>query len=162
MDDGHGCGQEAEIFSFVQELGVHVSIKWTGPHRWYHQPTYSHLNRERILTEQGTVIKPCARYTDTILEVLGMQGCAAVSTPMVEMTLNAEDLEDCHEKESGQYRSAVGVLLYLAQDRGDLSHTTKELSRFTKKPVLGAFTALKKMREISAGHARLRIFCSVF
>ena len=48
-------------------------------------------------------------------------------------------------KETQTFRSALGVLIYLSQERLDIQHVTRILSSYMSRPTKTALSAIKKV-----------------
>ena len=144
MDDGHGCGKEADIAEFLETLGGNVLVKTAGP--FAAGSSYSFLGRERAVLEDAVVIRPARKHTDGILKELGLESAKGVQTPAVaETTPEPEDVAPLGAEDHARYRRCVGLALYLAPDRPDVVYVVKELSRHVSAPLVVHMAMLRRL-----------------
>ncbi|CAE7447860.1 unnamed protein product [Symbiodinium sp. CCMP2592] len=86
------------------------------------------LKRKFTGTGEGILVSQDGKHIEKLVELLGLQRAAGKSTPS---PLNPHDVKDdtpLDERRHGIYRTAVGVLLYLGQDRPECLYAIKLLS----------------------------------
>eukprot|EP00971_Amphidinium_carterae_P242749 4820034-Amphidinium_carterae.1 len=89
-----------------------------------------------------------------VLHLLGMEGCKAVTSPMLSRSQEqpeANDDEELDKEETTLYKKCVGILLYLAQDRVDIQFACRILSQSMARPTVLAFRRLKRMARYLRG-----------
>ena len=163
-DDFVALGRRAAVHVFIKDLGSELIVKTRGilgPRRdqgdtgeivilnrivrWV--PATS-LAPERIEMEADS------RHVTLLAQQLGLSdGTKAVVTPGVKHTGDrGAELDDDRRQ---TYRSAAMRLSYLAQDRPDVSFSSKEIARDMSAPDEAAWTALKRCVRYLLGHRRL-------
>ncbi|CAE7542324.1 unnamed protein product [Symbiodinium sp. CCMP2592] len=86
------------------------------------------LKRKFTGTGEGILVSQDGKHIEKLVELLGLQRAAGKSPPS---PLNPHDVKDdtpLDERRHGIYRTAVGVLLYLGQDRPECLYAIKLLS----------------------------------
>ena len=66
---------------------------------------------------------------DKLLEITGMSSAAAMPTPGCKADAKADGEEEIDPTAASDYRAAVGHLLFISQERFDISYCTKECAR---------------------------------
>ena len=81
-------------------------------------------------------MSPHERYTEELVKLYGLQHRKPKGTPDV----SSEDFapKDLDEKSTHRFRSAMGTLLYLSQDRVHIQHSVRHLSQYMSRPTLAA------------------------
>ena len=84
---------------------------------------YEHLKNTRVRTKDGMFILASEKYTDNILEALGMIGCEEARTP-VTTTRSEKDLEEppLAKEDAFAYRRALGIVKFASNYRGDIGN----------------------------------------
>ena len=73
---------------------------------------------------------PNKHLLEDLKKVLKMSTCKPVGTPATKAwTFQAGDNEELSPADHSIYRTAVGKLLFMAQDRADIKYATKECAR---------------------------------
>ena len=133
MDDGHGCGYMIDVQWLLSELAHTVQLKEAIIH--VNGTRYQHLKRDYEIGECGAEISSNPRYVEKMAEVLGLVGANTASTPMVEPSI--EELDQAALLSSAkvkQYRSGVGLALYIAFVGPAIPNTVRCLSRRMANP----------------------------
>eukprot|EP00435_Cladocopium_sp_Y103_P026822 s1787_g6.t1 len=99
------------------------------------------LKKRHFFTQAGVIISPHEKYAEELVALYGLQHRKAKTTPDV----SGEIFDSPELDEAGQhrFRSAMGTLLYLSQDRIDLQHSVRHLSQYMSRPTLAAEAAVK-------------------
>ena len=104
------------------------------------------LNRVLEWTEEGIRYEPDQQHADIIVKELGLESSKkTVFTAGVKTADEPEDSIPLEEQEATIYRALVARGNYLAQDRSDIQHAVKELSRGMANPTVGNAKALKRL-----------------
>ena len=111
-------------------------VKWAGMIDDKHWESY--LGREWRRTSTGFKVRVPKVYYTSLLEPFGLKDARALLTPFPG-THEKRDEEDEEEEQIPKaqaelYHTAVGKLIWLLQERPDLSYAVKELSRHVQAP----------------------------
>lgn len=117
---------------------------------------FEHVGARRVRTEAGLWVIPLAKYTETVLELLGMQGCNPSTSPKLDKKDMDGDREPCADPAT--YRSAVCTALYLAKRRPDLQSTVRWLCKRLKEPDVQSWRQLVKMARYMKGTKDMATF----
>jgi hypothetical protein len=105
---------------------------------------YDRLSDDSILMSQSGLIQK-------IIESAGMQECNPNRTPAVREALGS-DPEGAMMDDSWNYRSIVGMLLYLATNtRPDIAYAVSQVARFSHNPRKSHATGVKTIIRYLAG-----------
>ena len=103
-------------------------------------------------TNEGLQYEADPKHAQTLLTVTDMVGCKPLNTPGIsheskEVREELERLEQVPLKpeQSKTYRASAALLNYMAQDRMDLTHCSKELSRGMSSPTQADAQRLKRV-----------------
>ena len=111
------------------------------------------LNRLiRIGTHQGrqaVFLEPDRRHVDLLIRNLGLENAKGVDTPDLKKPVEQQMLESkstlLTKDLASMFRSSVMRAAYLSQDRPDLSHAVKNLSRKMVSPTESSLADLKRL-----------------
>ena len=100
--------------------------------------------KRRHFTKQGVILKTHERYIPSLLKLYGLENRRPKPTPdgSVVKLDSGEPLADDEKK---RFRSALGTLLYICQDRPDIQHSVRNLSQSMTNPTRDAERALKHL-----------------
>lgn len=101
------------------------------------------LKRRHFFTPQGVVIAAQEKYVDELVKLYGLQGRALRATPDVPSEQAAGRELDVQDKR--KFRSGMGTLLNLCQDRIDIQHAVRHLSQSMSKPTKVSEDGLKRV-----------------
>eukprot|EP00971_Amphidinium_carterae_P341601 6480484-Amphidinium_carterae.1 len=158
MDDFRGVsGNKETIKIFCEEASRLIMLKTSGPFRT--GDSFDHLKRSRRITEYGVHIKPCRLHASRVVELLGLDGARVAPTPRAELgKRDGDKLDEPLEDEFiPVFRTCVGKLLYLSQNRQDVAYATKELARQLQQPTKGAMAHLKRLARYLKGTMDLEV-----
>ena len=129
-------------------------LKWLGTlgHEVCDDKEVHFLNRLiRCGVHQGSSViflEPDRRHVDLLVQQLGMASAKGVETPDVKKSVD-ETMEAnsplLRKDMASMYRSCVMRAAYLSQDRPDLSHAVKNLSRKMVAPTEASLQDLKRL-----------------
>jgi hypothetical protein len=121
----------------------------------------TYLNRVvRVAVEANdrrvVYVEPDSRHALLIVKDLGLEGSKGVDTP-AEKKSSEQQMADAespqlYAEEALRYRSVTMRSAYLAQDRPDLSNTTKGLARHMQQPTTAAMGRLKRLGRYLINH----------
>ena len=80
-------------------------------------------------TTRGYSVEANLEYIRDVIAVLGLEDSRPVSTPSVKRTPTTESLVELKNEKRAVYRTAVGKLLYMWQERADIMYSVKETAR---------------------------------
>ena len=124
----------------------------SSPRRYWDQgQTYEYLQRRYTRVPEGMLIEPSTRYVEETLQDLALDPTSkGVSTPGSAKDLLAKDAGEkmLDATRAKTYASCVMRLVYLAQDRVDILHTVRLLSKAVSKPTEEAGARLKRARPL--------------
>ena len=88
-----------------------------------------------LLTGEGIVIAPHEKYVPILVELYQLCQRAGKATPeSTQMDLEGPPEEILTGGDQHRFRSALGTLLYISQDRVDIQHCVRNLSQFMASP----------------------------
>ena len=87
------------------------------------------LGRVIERTARGYSVEANPKYIRDVIAVLGLEDSRPVSTPSVKRTAKTESLVELESERRAVYRTAVGKLLYMCQERTDIMYSVKETAR---------------------------------
>ena len=100
------------------------------------------------------VTVPNKQVLGDLKEVLNMSTCKPVGTPATKAwTYQAGDAEELSAGDHSIYRTAVGKLLFMAQDRADIKYATKECARELSAPTGLSMRKVKRIVKYVEGTA---------
>ena len=102
------------------------------------------LKRRHFFTEDGVVVQPHEKYIPALVKLYKLEQRAPKPVPEGTHQLRTDGSELSPEQRK-KFRSALGVLLYVSQDRIDIQHAVRSLSRFMSKPTVEAEQAVKHL-----------------
>ena len=98
----------------------------------------SHLNRMKIVCDDGWITVPDPKHIDNVLNIMGISASNAgkyLETPSVKRVAATDgELTPLDDGQKTKFRSAVGSLIYLSMDREDIIFVVKELARRLHTP----------------------------
>ena len=87
------------------------------------------LGRVIKRTVRGYSVEAKPKYNRDVIAVLGLEEAKPVATPSVKRTPTTESLAELENERRAVYRTAVGKLLYMCQERADIMYSVKETAR---------------------------------
>ena len=156
VDDAHCTGPDASmqwLYETLLQRGVKlkpVTILGQGQ-------TYEYLQRRYTRVPEGMLIEPSLRYVEETLQDLDLDSTSkVVSAPGLAKNLLDKDTGEkmLDASRAKTYASCVMRLVYLAQDRVDILHTVRQLSKSVSKPTEESWARLKRLGRYLVGHPR--------
>lgn len=147
MDDIYGCGPSARLSTLVGALRREVEIKHAHVFEPGSEDGFMHLRRERYLVPAGCYIRANPSYIDKAAEVMGMMDSKPAPTPLAGNDRNDGEEQGVAlgKEEHHLYRKVVGVLLYVAHDRGDVAYAVRLLAMDLVSPTEDSWRRLKRV-----------------
>ena len=152
----------ADVEWFTQTAGKKLTMKVDGPHPQGEGGVLYYLKKKITLLQEGVLIQPNGTYIPKLISLLKISGRRKKGLPY-HSTLESynADLETEGEKLTGEaanlFRSALGLILYIAQDRPDVQFSTKVLATYMAHPCMKALAALKHLASYLEGCSDLGI-----
>ena len=152
----------ADVEWFSQTAGKKLTMKIDGPHLQGEGGVLYYLKKKITLLQEGVLIQPNGPYIPKLISLLKISGRRKKGLPY-HSTLESynADLEIEGEKLTGEaanlFRSALGLILYIAQDRPDVQFSTKVLATYMAHPCMKALAALKHLASYLEGSSDLGI-----
>ena len=87
------------------------------------------LGRVIERTARGYSVDANPKYIRNVINVLGLEESKTVMTPSVKRTPTTESLVELEGERRAMYRTVVGKLLYMCQERADVMYSVKETAR---------------------------------
>ena len=147
VDDGILIGKDgSKIESVIDDLGTTLELTREGDlSAFLGIQIDKNENGSLKLTQEGLIKR--------VLEATKMQDCRPTKTPAIKETLGA-DVNGEPAEEQWNYRSIVGMLLYLASNsRPDIAFAVHQCARFSHCPKVSHEGAIKKICRYLKGTA---------
>ena len=99
------------------------------------------LKKRHFFTANGVVISPHEKYISELIKLHGLEHRKPKPTPDIGYdNLDGPELSDIDRH---LFRSSMGTLLYLSQDRVDTQHAVRNLSQWMSQPTKPALDGVK-------------------
>ena len=102
---------------------------------------YDWRMRENRSTAHGVVISPHEKYISELVKLHGMEHRKPEQTP--DIGYDSLDGPGLFDMDKHLFRSSMGTLLYLSQDRVDTQHAARNLSQWMLRPTKLALDGVK-------------------
>ncbi|CAL1141687.1 unnamed protein product [Cladocopium goreaui] len=138
------------ILGFHGELSKELKLKIEGPLQCGDEGSIYYLKRELQFTEHGIYVAPSSRYIPRLLEILKIKDRRGRTVPhhgcleIFDAASIADD-EFLNGDEAKVFRSALGICIYLSQERCDIQHPVRILASYMARPTKTAMSAVKKL-----------------
>ena len=126
--DGLMFGPKNEVLKLVELLSKQVLMKITGRMEKTGDKIYF-LGRVIERTARGYSVEANPKYIRNLTQVLGLEEAKPVMTPNVKRTPTTESLVELDGERPAMYRTVVGKLLYMCQERANVMYSVKETTR---------------------------------
>ena len=105
------------------------------------------LKRTHVLVEDNVIhIQQNRRHFDKLFEVVGVSSkLKAKKTPCHDLMNEPDDSSLLEPDRASRFRSAIGILLYLANDLPECAYGIRGLSQYMSKPTERSWTLLKHL-----------------
>ena len=103
------------------------------------------LGRVIERTARGYSVEANPKYNRNVINVLGLEEAKPVMTPSVKRTPTTESLVELEGERRAMYRTVVGKLLYMCQERADVMYSVKETARTITCPTESDEMNLKRI-----------------
>ena len=145
VDDGLMFGPKSEVLKLVELLFKQVLLRITGRMEKTGDKIYF-LVRVIERTTRGYSVEANPKYIRNVINVLGLEEARPVMTPSVKSTPTTESLVELEGERRAMYRTVVGKLLYMCQERAYVMYSVKETTRKITCPTESDEMNLKRMR----------------
>jgi len=101
-----------------------------------------YLGKEWKRTPTGFLVRTPAAYTSSVLALMRLEHAKGAPTPF----LTPAPLDETPLDEAGHslYRTVVGKMMWMMNERGDLAFPVKELARTVQAPTVGDMLRLRR------------------
>lgn len=150
VDDILFLGKPEDVKRFKETVGSCLTMKADGPHGQGSGEFFHYLKKKIALSPEGVLIQPNNTYIPKLVSLLNISGRRGKGLPY-HSTLESYNAELDLEKEKLQgeqaalFRSALGLILFIAQDRPDNQFPTKTLATYMAHPCVKALAAVKHL-----------------
>ena len=96
--------------------------------------SFKFLKRLHVITETGIIVQPNGDYASKLSEILDVPKEKGAKTPCTKELMMVDSSAELAPNKASKYRSAVGVMLYLSQDRVDIAFAVRILAQKLKCP----------------------------
>ena len=128
VDDGLMFGPKSEVLKLVELLSKQVLMRISGRREKTGNNIYF-LGRVIERTARRYPVEANPKYIRNVINVLGLEEAKPVMIPSVKRTPTTESLVELESERRAMYRTAVGKLLYMCQERADVMYSVKETPR---------------------------------
>jgi hypothetical protein len=146
-DDFLSAAKDEDLEWLRSELSKNLEIKTQKIGRKEKTKQMTFLGRVLTWEESGIRYEADPRHAEIVIQELGLAGGKSAATPGSTTKLDVRDESEGNPLMAGQdatrYRAVTARLNFLAQDRTDIQHATKEVSRCMSAPRIGDMDALK-------------------
>ncbi len=157
VDDLLAVGEEGHLVWMEAELKKVYDLRsmLLGPGRGDVKEA-KYLGRTLRWTEWGIEVQGDEKHLTELLRCTGLEGCRPVGTPLAPEDLKDVKDEDNEKKlnssETRIYRKATALIVYISQDRPDLSVSACHLARFMQSPTQASWVKMKRVCRYLKGH----------
>ena len=144
VDDGLMFGPKNEVLKLVELLSKQVLMRITGRMEKTGDKFYF-LGRVIERTARGYSVEANPKYIRNVMNVLVLEEAKPVMTPSVKRTPTTESLVELEGERRAMYRTVVGKLLYMCQERADVMYSVKETARKITYPTESDEMNLKRI-----------------
>ena len=149
VDDLIVAGSTVELTWFLEEMRNKFVISESGilpnPDQEADEPIRC-LKKRHYFTKEGIVIAPHEKYVPSLVELYNLSQRAGKATPeSTQLDLEGTPEDVLTGGDQHRFRSALGTLLYISQDRVDIQHSVRNLSQFMASPTKKVESELKHL-----------------
>ena len=147
VDDLVIAGKEADIEWCLGQLRERFDICESGVFPTLHQDPKEpvrFLKRRHLFTPQGIVVMAHEKYVKGLIDLYQLQERRGKPTPD-GVTTGLDEGEELSGERKRLFRSALGTLLYVSQDRVDIQHSVRSLAQAMATPTVAAERGVKHL-----------------
>ena len=135
VDDLQIAGEQEESNKLISDLSKETKLQKEGPfltreerERGYSSRSMRFLKRKFVYKDEKLFVYPDKKYFSKLCEIVKVQNRKSKNTPAPTEVQHEDHSEELDMKEQSLYRSAVGLLLYVAHDRPDVQFAVRSLA----------------------------------
>ena len=150
------AGQREDSLWLVEELEKVFRVEKEGPYpltRNGNGEELRYLKRKYVFVGEGIVVQPNEKYIKKLLELYDLGRLKSKATPEHVDLVKEDKSKELGPEETKRFRSGLGSVLYLAQDRIDIQYASKCLASSMSKPTQQSLKCLKHLILYLAGTA---------
>ena len=149
VDDVLLVCNDKDLKWFQKNIAKELTTKVDGPHQQCSGKTMMYLKKRITFLDEGTLIQPNNTYIPKLIELLKLAGRRKKGLPH-HSTLDAchpdqPRLDELTQEKVKNFRSALGLILYISHDRPDISFATKVLSTWMARTCGKAMAGVKHL-----------------
>ena len=148
VDDELLAGQREDSLWLVEELEKVCRVEKEGPYpltRNGNGEELRYLKRKYVFVGEGIVVQPNEKYIKKLLELYDLGRLKSKATPEHVDLVKEDKSKELGPEETKRFRSGLGSVLYLAQDRIDIQYASKCLASSMSKPTQQSLKCLKHL-----------------
>ena len=148
VDDELLAGRREDSLWLVEELEKVFRVEKEGPYplnRVGNGEELRYLKRKCVFVGEGIVVQPNEKYIKKLLELYDLGRLKSKATPEHVDLVKEDKSKELGPEETKRFRSGLGSVLYLAQDRIDIQYASKCLASSMSKPTQQALKCLKHL-----------------
>ena len=151
------AGQREDSLWLVKELEKVFRVEKEGPYRLNRigdGEELRYLKRKYVFVGEGIVVQPInEKYIKKLLELYDLGRLKSKAIPEHVDLVKEDKSKELGPEETKRFRSGLGSVLYLAQDRIDIQYASKCLASSMSKPTQQSLKCLKHLILYLAGTA---------
>ena len=131
MDDELLAEEKDYTVWLVEELEKIFKVEKEGPYplnRVGNGAELRYLKLEYVFLKEGVVVQPNEQYVKKLLELYDLGRLKSKATPEHVDLVKEDKSKELGPEETKRFRSGLGSVLYLAQDRIDIQYASKCLA----------------------------------
>ena len=148
VDDELLAGKKEDSLWLVEELEKIFRVEKEGPYplnRIGDGEELRYLKRKYVFVEEGVVVQPNEKYIKKLLELYDLGRLKSKATPEHVDLVKEDKSKELGPEETKRFRSGLGSVLYLAQDRIHIQYAPKCLASSMSKPTQQSLKCLKHL-----------------
>ena len=137
VDDLQIAGEQEESNKLISDLSKETKLQKEGPiltleerDRGWSSRSMRFLKRKFVYKDEKLSVYPGKKYFSKLCEIVKVLNRKSKNTPAPTEVQHEDRSEELDMKEQSLYRSAVGLLLYIAHDRPDIQFEVRSLASF--------------------------------
>ena len=129
-------------------LNQKLTLKINGPYPEIEDKEMLYLKKIFKFVEEGVLVLPNGKYFEALEKLTGLSSTSRSfkpkPTPDHTGVGKSDSSKELTGEEGSKYRSILGILLYLCQERPDVQYAVKNLASYLKTPTEAATTFAKQ------------------
>ena len=144
VDDGLLFGPSIDICRLIELLSNQVLMRIVGRLERQSDQIFF-FGRVIARTARGYSVEATPKYIRDEIAVLGLEDSRPVATSSIKRTPTTESLVKLENEKRAGYKTALGKLLYMCQERADIMYSVKETARKIPRPAASDETNMKRI-----------------